>query len=92
MLSRKKANYNKTGIEGLPNDKPVLYRIKTGTGMDNYVGTAKRGRVQDRLKEHLAEIPGITVEIQQFDSIAEAREKETNVINARKPKYNRQGK
>lgn len=52
-MGKKTVNFNKTGISKLPNDKPVLYRIETGGGKPNYVGVAKRGRVQERLEEHL---------------------------------------
>lgn len=48
-MGRKKVNYNPKGIESLPNDKPVLYRIETASGNSNYVGVAKRGRVNERL-------------------------------------------
>ena len=51
-----KAKYNKTAIDNLPNDKPVLYRIETDSGNLNYAGIAKRGRVRDRIKEHLEEM------------------------------------
>ena len=88
----KKRKFNKTAIESLPDDKPVLYRIRTEGGTENYIGIAGRGRVQDRLKEHLGEIPGATVEIEQFDRIAEARDKEKNVIKRNQPKYNDQDK
>lgn len=91
-MGTKHTGYNKSGIEQLPNDKPVLYRIKTQSGNDNYVGVAKRGRVQDRLSEHLGEIPGAKVSIEQFGSIAEARAKEANVIKRQQPKYNKRGK
>lgn len=87
----KKAKYNKTSIDNLPNNKPVLYKIKTENGGLNYTGIAKRGRVTDRIKEHLGEIPGATVTVEQFSSIADARAKETNVIKRSKPKYNKQG-
>lgn len=91
-MSTKKTNYNKTGIKNLPNDKPVLYRIETESGKLNYVGIAQRGRAQDRLREHLGEIPGATVRIQQFNSIRDARGKEVRVIKRNQPKYNDQGK
>ncbi len=91
-MGTKKVGYNKSGIDKLPEDKPVLYRIKTQSGNDNYVGVAKRGRVQDRLTEHLGEIPGAKVSVEQFSSIAEARAKEANVIKRQQPKYNKQGK
>ena len=88
----KKAKYNKTEIEQLSNDKPVLYRIETESGNLNYAGIAKKGRVQERIKEHLGEIPGASVSVEQFSSIADARKKEKNVINRNKPKYNVQDK
>ncbi|MBN1351932.1 hypothetical protein JXJ21_21190 [candidate division KSB1 bacterium] len=87
----RKVKFNKSSIEQLPNDKPVLYRIETESGSLNYVGVAQKGRVRDRLKEHLGEIPGATVSVEQFSSISDARKKETNVIKRNKPKYNKQG-
>ena len=86
----RKTKFNKTAIDKLPNDKPVLYRIETDSGNLNYAGIAKRGRVRDRIKEHLDEIPGANVTIEQFGSINDARSKEKNVIKRNKPKYNKQ--
>jgi hypothetical protein len=91
-MSPKKVNFNKGGIGQLPNDKPVLYRIKTGAGNENYVGVAQKGRVQERITEHLGKIPGATVQIEQFSSISDAEKKEVNVIKRSQPKYNKQGK
>jgi len=91
-MGTKKVVYNKTGISQLPNDKPVLYRIETAGDSLNYTGTAMRGRVQDRIREHLGEIPGAKVRIEQFSSINEAREKEARVIKRNQPKYNDQNK
>jgi hypothetical protein len=91
-MTRKKVKYNKTSIDQLPNDKPVLYRIETETGNLNYTGIAERGRVRDRIKEHLGEIPGANVNIEQFSSINDARNKEKNVIKRNQPKYNEQDK
>lgn len=88
----KKVKYNETSIDQLPNDKPVLYRIETETGNLNYTGIAKRGRVRDRIKEHLGKIPGANVNIEQFSSINDARNKEKNVIKRNQPKYNGQTK
>lgn len=91
-MGTKKVNYNKKGIEQLPNNKPVLYKIETNTGKQNYVGIAKRGRVIERIEEHLGNLPGSTVRIEQFQNISDARKKETNIISRNKPKYNKQGK
>ena len=74
-MGTKKVKYNKTDLSQLPKNKPVLYRIETDGGNLNYVGTAKRGRVQERLAEHIGEIPGAKVSIEHFDSIDKAREK-----------------
>jgi len=91
-MGTKKVKFNENDIDQLPNNKPVLYRIETENGTLNYVGVAKRGRVRERLKEHLGLIPGDTVRIEQFNSIDEARKKEANVIKRSKPKYNKQNK
>ena len=91
-MGRKKVRYNKTEVEQLSNDKPVLYRIETEGGNLNYVGVAKRGRVRKRISEHFGEIPGATVKVEQFSSIEDAKKKEANVIRRNQPKYNKQGK
>jgi len=86
----KTVKFNKTGAANLPNDKPVVYKIQTPTGKTNYVGTAQRGRVQDRIQEHLdnGKIPGAKVHIEQVSSIKDAQEKEQNIISRTQPKYN----
>ena len=88
----RKTKFNKSGIDKIPSDKPVMYRIQTGSGKDNYVGIAKRGRAQERLNEHLGNIPGAKLVVEQFSSISDARAKEKNVIGRNKPKYNDQDK
>lgn len=93
-MARKTVPFNSTGATKLPDNKPVVYKIQTEGGKTNYVGTAKRGRVQDRIQEHLdsARIPGAKVQIQQMDSIAEAERSEARIISLTQPKYNKQGK
>ncbi|MCK4752472.1 MAG: hypothetical protein KAS75_03425 [Planctomycetes bacterium] len=95
-MAKKTVNNNKTGISKLPDDKPVVYRIKTEGDKVNYVGIAKRGRVQERLEEHLQGgkdyVPGAKVQIEQVGSIAEAKKKESTVIKRIQPKHNEQGK
>lgn len=93
---KKTSRLTKQGIGNLPNDKPVVYKIKTNGGKTNYAGIAKRGRVQGRIVEHLAGekdfVPGSKVEIEQMSSVENARKKEKAVIVRSKPKYNKQGK
>jgi len=95
-MARKTVPFNKTGIDSLPNDKPVVYKILSDGGKNNYTGVAKRGRVQERLEEHLPDgkdaIPGAKVQIEQMTKISEAEMKEANIISRSKPKYNEQGK
>jgi len=91
-MGKKTANFNKTGINKLPGNKPVLYKIKTQSGSTNYTGIAKKGRVHERLEEHLGKIPGAKVQIEQFKSIKDAGKKENGVIKVSQPKYNKKGK
>jgi len=95
-MSRKTVSFDQQGIEKLPNDKPVVYKIQTEGGKNNYTGIAKRGRVQERLAEHLPgskdPVPGTKVVVQQVSSFAEARAKEQRIIARSQPKYNEQGK
>jgi len=86
---RKTVKYRKEEISELPNNKPVLYRILTGSNKSNYVGIAKRGRVTRRIAEHLGKIPGAKVQIEQMNSISKAAKKELNVISRVRPKYNK---
>ena len=91
-MGTKTVKYSKQGINQLPNEKPVLYRIKTESGNLNYVGIAQRGRVRERISEHLEKIPGAKVQIEQFSNISDAQKKEVNVIRRTQAKYNKQGK
>lgn len=84
--------YTKKDISGIPSDKPVVYEIQTNGGKCNYVGTAHRGRVRERILEHKGEIPGARVAVRQFDSIEDARREEARRIASNKPKYNKQGR
>ena len=88
-MGTRKIKYNSAKIKDLPNDQSVLYRIETKTGNSNYVGVARRGQVQDQIEEHLGEIPGATVKIEQFASIKDARSKAANIIKRNPPKYNK---
>ena len=89
---KRNATYDKAGIETLADDKPIVYRIQTQTGKDNYVGVAKRGRASDRIAEHLGEIPGAKVKIEQHATIQDAKASEARIIKRQQPKYNDKGK
>jgi excinuclease UvrABC nuclease subunit len=95
-MAKKSVPFTKRGIEELPNDKPVVYKIRNQAGDNVYTGVAKRNRVNERLQEHLAggkdHVPGSTVEIQQKASIDEAKATETRIISRDQPKFNDKGK
>jgi hypothetical protein len=91
-MSKKNIKFNKSGIDKIPNDKPILYKILTLNNSNNYTGVAKRGRAQARLIEHYGEIPGAKIEVEQFSSIRAAERKEKNILSRVKPKYNVKGK
>ncbi len=91
-MATKKVKYTKTGIEKLPDNKPVRYDIETDSGKTNYSGTAQRGRVKERIQEHLGDIPGKKVKITQFNSIKDAQNSEDRVIKRRQPRFNKKGK
>ena len=92
-MGRKTVSFTKKGISKLPTNKPVVYKILTEGGKNNYTGISKKGRVQERLSEHLeeAKIPGTKVQVQQVSSIQEAVEKEAQIIARTEPKYNEKG-
>lgn len=97
MAGKKSGSFDKQGIEGLAKDKPVVYTIENAKGKNLYTGIAKRGRVEDRLKEHLpgavdAVRGGAKVKIQQKSSIAAAEKSEARIIKSQQPPQNKKGK
>lgn len=96
-MGKKTVAFNNAGIGKLPNDKPVVYKILTGAGVNTYTGAAQRGRVRERLQEHLpgGKDPirgGAKVQIEQMPSIDDARAKESRIIKRSQPPQNTQGK
>ncbi len=96
-MGKKTVRMNIDRINGLPNDRPVVYKILGSKGENIYTGVAGKGNVHDRLADHLPghknAIPGaFKVQIDQQSSIREAEEKEDNIISRSKPKYNQRGK
>ena len=97
MAKKKTADFKPEAIDSLSQDKPVVYKIINQKGENIYTGSAKRGRVTDRIKEHLLgdsdPIPGgVKVKIEQHNSIKDAQSSESLIISRSKPKYNKRGK
>ena len=92
-MGSKAVTYNQHGIDQLPEDQPVLYRIKNEAGMMNYVGVAQKGYVRERISVHLrGGVPVVKVHIEQFSNLKDAQKKEINVIRRAKARYAREGK
>ena len=97
MPGKKSGKFDNEGIEGLAKDKPVVYKIEDDQRNLLYVGVAKRGRVEARLKEHMPDgvdpvRGGAKVRIQQKSSITEAQKAEARIIEKSQPPQNKQGK
>jgi hypothetical protein len=96
LMAKKTVKFTQDAIEKLPKNLPVVYTISSETEV-LYVGTAKRGRVRERLNEHLSTGPdpiqgGSKVQIEQMQSIGDAEKKATRLIAERKPPQNKQGR
>ena len=97
VAGKKSGSFDKSGIEGLAKNKPVVYKIENAKGKNIYTGVAKRGRVEERLKEHLpgnkdAIRGGVKVIIQQKQSIDQALKTEERIIKNQQPAQNKKGK
>lgn len=93
---QKTVKFNETAFSKVPDNKPAVYKILDQQGNNIYTGVAKRGRVEDRLKEHLQSgsdpvYGGAKVQIQQKRSIADAERSEAAIIARSKPRFNKQG-
>jgi len=86
-------NFNKTNISKVPTGKPVVYELVGESGDNIYVGSAKRGRSQERLQDHMPggpdPIPASKFRVKQTGSIQEAQREEKRIIEKEKPKYNK---
>ncbi len=96
-MGKKSGSFNEKGIEELAKDKPVVYKIEDDKGNNLYTGVAKRGRVEERIKEHLPGgvdpvRGGAKVRIQQKPSIADAEKAEARIIKQQQPPQNKKGK
>ena len=93
----KSASFTKDGIDSLPQGRPVAYEIRNKDGGSEYIGSAKRGRVGDRLKEHLpgGQDPvsgGAKVVVRPQKDIATAQSVEAQLIKDKQPSQNKKGK
>ena len=96
MKGKKSSSFDKEGIESLAKEKPVVYDIEDSKGKILYTGSAKKGRVEQRIKEHLPGGPdpirgGKKVRIKQKSSIADAQQSEKRAIKKNKPPFNKTG-
>lgn len=96
-MGKKTVRMRTDRIDSLPNDKPVVYKIRDSQGENIYTGVAGKGNVHKRLEDHLPghrdAIPGAAkVQIDQQSSIRDAERKEAGIISHSRPKYNQQGK
>ncbi|MDC1205488.1 GIY-YIG nuclease family protein [Candidatus Pacebacteria bacterium] len=87
--------FNKTNINKVPKDKAIVYEITNANGTNLYTGVAGRGRVQQRLTEHLdkkgEKIPGGTqFKIAQVKDKPRALQVEKQIIKKENPKFNKQ--
>ena len=90
-----KGSLTKRNIDKIPANKPIIYKIKNLAGNNVYTGIAKKGRVPERLKEHLPggkdAIPGAkTFSTKQKLSTESAKREEKRIIKDEDPKYNKQ--
>jgi translation initiation factor 1 (eIF-1/SUI1) len=81
------------GINQVPRNKAIVYKIKDQNSHIIYSGIAKRGKVISSLKEHCAtggnpKAGGIKVQIHQKKTIAPAMRAESKFVNEEKPIYN----
>ena len=85
---------NKKHVEQIPDDLPANYKITSQAGKLIYTGIAKRGRVQDRLLEHLPDAPdaipgGSKFSVKQAQSVDLARQEEKRIIQQEHPTQNK---
>ncbi|MEH2310077.1 MAG: TIR domain-containing protein [Nostoc sp.] len=89
----KTVNLTIEGISQLLNDRPVVYKILTEGGKNNYTGVAKKGAVHTTIQKHLQNdknyLPGYKVQIERMNSIQEAQQKADRIIIRSQPKYNK---
>lgn len=89
--------FTKANIANVPQNKAVIYKIKSGDGENLYTGIAGRGRPQERLLEHKdikKEIitGGTRFQYAQVKTKEIAKKIEKSIIKKEQPKFNEQHK
>ena len=85
--------FTKQNIAKIPQDKAVIYKIKSQEGKNLYTGIAGRGRSQERLLEHKEikseKIPeGTRFQYAQTKTKEVAHKIEKSIIKKEQPKFN----
>ena len=89
--------FTKENIANVPQDKAIIYKIKSRGGENLYTGIAGRGRSQERLLEHKEikkeKIPeGTKFQYAQVKTKVCAHEVEKSIIKKEQPDFNQQHK
>lgn len=89
--------FTKENIAKVPQDKAIVYKIKSRGGENLYTGIAGRGRSQERLEEHKdikkEKIPdGTRFQFTQVKNKDRARVLEKQIIKKEQPEFNEQHK
>jgi len=98
MTTKKTVPFTKSGIKKISNEKPGVYDIKNKDGDSEYVGMAKKGRLQARVGEHLPgrkKDPvsnGKKVEVTNTKSKEVALKNEKKLIKSKQPSQNKRGR
>src|SRR3989344_4943126 len=89
--------FTKANIANVPQDKAIIYKIKSRSGENLYTGIAGRGRGQDRLVEHKdikkEQIPeGTRFQYVHVKTKVHAHQIEKSIIKKEQPEHNDQHK
>ncbi len=97
MATNKTVPFTKSGIKKISSEKPGIYDIQNKDGSSEYVGMAKKGRLQTRVEEHLpgkkdSVSNGKNVVVTKTKSKEAALKNEKQLIKSKQPPQNKRGK
>jgi hypothetical protein len=89
--------FTKANIANVPQNKAIIYKIKSSNGENLYTGIAGRGRSQDRLIEHKdikkeQILKGTKFQYAQVKTKDRAHQIEKSIIKKEQPEHNKQHK